>query len=292
VTAHRSAHSEADAARRALGQRLARARKAAGYTQQQLAEATRYARSTIANAESGHSEVARPFWARCDRVLTPIRSFATAFDEFHAVDHAPVLGPETGLGAFGHARRLIRSGKLPGALTGYRRLGWPVTEGYARRADLMTGEVVDALEVPAKTGRIAASWWRYSHVRPDPARDLPALPSPARALAVIAAGDRWYFLAAAGGCAWTSDDGAPMPDAADSGNDAEPVICWHAHGSQIPVPPSPLADGHLAVWTHLPTQPPQLAPTSGILGLLDAAIPGGVRVVPAVDTDQTPPPAG
>lgn len=286
MTAHGPARSEADAARRALGQRLVRARKAAGYTQQQLAEAMRCARATIADAESGHPEVARPFWARCDRVLAPILSFVTAFDEFHNVSYAPVLRPAVGMGAFGHARRLIRSGKLPGALTGYRRLGWPVTEGCAGRASLMTGDVVDALEVPAEAGRIAASWWRRSHLRRSPARGLPSLPSSATALAVIAAGDRWYFLAEAGGCPWTGDDDAPMPDGADS-HDAGPVMCWHTHGSQIPVPPSPLADGHLAVWRYLPSEPPHLAPAGRLLGLLTTALPG-VRVVPAAPPDLPP----
>jgi transcriptional regulator with XRE-family HTH domain len=54
------------ATRRELGRRLAGARKAAGYTQQQLSAAAGYSRSTVSNAEIGHPDVARVFWERCD----------------------------------------------------------------------------------------------------------------------------------------------------------------------------------------------------------------------------------
>ncbi|MGW0214995.1 helix-turn-helix domain-containing protein [Micromonospora chokoriensis] len=53
----------------ALGQMLARSRKAAGYTQEAYAPRVSYGRSTIANVETGRQRVGRDFWARSDEVL-------------------------------------------------------------------------------------------------------------------------------------------------------------------------------------------------------------------------------
>jgi tetratricopeptide (TPR) repeat protein len=52
-----------------LGQRLARCRKAAGYTQETFAPLANYGRSTIANVETGRQRVGRDFWSRSDDVL-------------------------------------------------------------------------------------------------------------------------------------------------------------------------------------------------------------------------------
>ncbi|RKN50440.1 helix-turn-helix domain-containing protein [Micromonospora endolithica] len=53
----------------ALGQMLARSRKAAGYTQETFAPRVSYGRSTIANVETGRQRVGRDFWTRSDEVL-------------------------------------------------------------------------------------------------------------------------------------------------------------------------------------------------------------------------------
>ncbi len=295
--------------RRDLGRRLAGVRKAAGYTQEQLAAAAGYSRSAVSNAETGHPEVARAFWARCDAVLRTGRSFTVAFDQ---VKHAeqrraaglPAAGPDSGLGAFRLARKRVCSADPAEALAGYQDLGWAVAPAQGG-LDLATGDVADALELPRAAGMLAMSLWLYSRGQPDHVRQLPALPHPARALVVITAGDRCYFLAAAGGCPWTGSDPAPLPGGGD--DVAGAVIRWHARGGQIPVPPSRLPAGQRAAWAHLPERPVRLAPAIALLGLLGTAaaaaghhragltLPGGIRVIPAParPAASTPqPPAG
>jgi transcriptional regulator with XRE-family HTH domain len=300
--------------RRDLGRRLAGVRKAAGYTQEQLAAAAGYSRSAVSNAEIGHPEVARAFWVRCDAVLRTGRAFTVAFDQ---VKHAeqrraaglpaagPDSGPESGLGAFRLARKRVCSAETAEALAGYQDLGWAVQPGESG-LELATGEAADALELPRAAGMLAMSLWLYSRGQPDQVRQLPALPHPARALVVITAGDRCYFLAASGGSPWTGTELPPVPGG--GGDDvAGAVICWHARGGQIPVPPSPLPAGEGAAWAHLPERPVHLAPAIALLGLLGTAaaaaghhragltLPGGIRVIPAparpaVSTPE--PPAG
>jgi hypothetical protein len=99
--------------------------------------------------------------------------------------------------------------------------------------------VVDALEVPSTAGILAASWWRSSEGYPDEIRRLPALPDPRRALALIAAGDRHFFLTQAGECPWRSQD--PATTAAVATPRAA-VIRWHSQGSRIPLPSSSTSD--------------------------------------------------
>jgi transcriptional regulator with XRE-family HTH domain len=284
--------------RRDLGRRLAAARQAAGLTQRQLAEAVRYSRSTVSNAEIGHPDVARLFWTRCDRVLQSGHAFTPAFDQLKAAERATVPPPDDRLRAFRQARQGLGPDGLAAALTGYGGLGWPA-EATGERADLLTGDVIDALEVPRHWGMLAASLWQLSQGHCDPVRCLPALPRPARALAVVAAGPRWYFLAAAGGCPWAGAEATP-----GHGQSGGQAIRWHARGGRIPAPPSRLPRGQSATWAYLPAERPRLAPAIGLVGLLGTAaamaghelaaltLPGGVRVVPAPGRSPAADPAG
>lgn len=52
-----------------LGQLLADARKAAGYTQETFAPLTNFGRSTVANVERGRQRIGREFWQSCDQLL-------------------------------------------------------------------------------------------------------------------------------------------------------------------------------------------------------------------------------
>ena len=300
-----ASHVNSDSARRELGRRLARARKAAGYTQRQLAEVTRYSRSTVSNAEIGHPDVARLFWVSCDRALHSGQTLTLGFDQLKAAELAARPGAASGDGpqSFRQARQALSSRNLTEALAGYRDLGWPAEAVGDGQAELLTGDMIEALELPWYWGMLAASLWQFSQGRCDQVRHLPALPRPARALAVIAAGDRWYFLAAAGGCPWAGPETAPamasIPDAGAAG----PVIRWHARGGRIPAPPSRLDSGQTATWAHLPPQPPRLAPAIGLIGLLGTAaaiaghelaaltLPGGIRVLPAPRPARRPIPA-
>jgi transcriptional regulator with XRE-family HTH domain len=73
-----------EAACRALGQRLAALRTAAGLSQPQLAPLVGYSRSTVANAETGRRPAARDFWRRCDHVLATGGVLVRAYDELAA----------------------------------------------------------------------------------------------------------------------------------------------------------------------------------------------------------------
>jgi transcriptional regulator with XRE-family HTH domain len=266
-----------------LGRRLAAARKAAGLTQQRLAAATGYSRSTVSNAEIGHPDVARVFWVRCDEILKSGRSFELAFEQVRAAERDPAAEPADGRPAPG------LTGGIADALAAYRDLGWPAA-GHDDLVELITGDVLDALELPRAAGLLAASLWLYSRGHADDGRRLPALPHPARSLAIITAGDRCFVLAAAGGCPWTGPP--PAPGGGPDDCPAARVIRWHAGGSRIPAPPSRLAAGGQAVWAHLPSRPVQLAPPMALLGLLATAaagvgsgpagltLPGGIRVLP------------
>ncbi|HEX5293018.1 MAG TPA: helix-turn-helix domain-containing protein [Streptosporangiaceae bacterium] len=198
-------------ARRELGRRLAAARKAGGYTQQELAAVTRYSRGTVSAAEVGGPEVGRAFWMRCDLVLGTGDAFALAFDEVRARERGPAAGlPAEVAGARpgdpGRAWHLLSCPQAAAALAGYRHLGWPVSRRDGR-LELATGEVVDALELPLAPGLLAATLWLHSRGRADEAAGLPPLPDPAQSLAVITAGKRCFFLVASGCCPWAS--GAP-----------------------------------------------------------------------------------
>jgi DNA-binding XRE family transcriptional regulator len=282
--------------RRDLGRRLAAARKAAGYTQQQLAAAAGYSRSTVSNAEIGHPDVARTFWARCDEVLKSGQAYTLAFDQVRAIElrqaaGLPAVGPDTGEASSGPVRHLASCDGMAEALAGYQGLGWPAVDGDAG-AELLTGDVLDALELPRAAGMLAASLWLYSQGQADDGRRLPALPHPARSMAVITAGDRCFFLAASGCCPWTGSSPGPA-GGRPAGAAAGPVIRWHADGGRIPAPPSRLPGGARAAWAHLPSRPVLLAPPASVLALLATAaasaghgppgltLPGGIRLIPA-----------
>ncbi len=187
---------------------------------------------------------------------------------------------------------------LQAAMADYLRLGWTVAE-HDGRLELVTGGVIDALEVPRAAGVLAVSWWLYSEGQPDKARGLPSLPDPRHAMAVIAAGDRYFFLALAGTCPWRAGD--PSTTAvAGSAIDAA-AIRWHSQGSRIPAPsigPGRTGDGGQAAWAHLPGLGVRLASPAILLHLLATAaatarhgphvlaLPGGVHAIPALGGGQ------
>jgi hypothetical protein len=291
--------------RRELGRRLAAARKAAGYTQQELAAVTRYSRGTVSAAEVGGPEVGRGFWVRCDRVLGAGHAFVLAFDQVRAGERGEAAGrpaeaPGAGPGNSGRIGQLVSCGGTMEALAGYRDLGWPASRRDGR-LELATGEVVDALELPLAPGLLAATLWLHSRGRPDETGGLQGLPDPAQSLAVITAGKRCFFLAASGCSPWAGAATCRAEDPGRTGDQGEaageercgPVIRWHADGGRILVPPSRLPGGGRAAWAFLPALPMVPAPPAALLSLLATAtasagrhsaaltLPGGARLVPA-----------
>jgi hypothetical protein len=73
-----------EAARHALGARLAAYRRAAGYSQAQLAKLTITSRSSVANVETGRQHVSRQFWASADAVLHADGDLTQASDAVEA----------------------------------------------------------------------------------------------------------------------------------------------------------------------------------------------------------------
>jgi transcriptional regulator with XRE-family HTH domain len=73
-----------EAARLALGRRLAALRQPAGYTQEAFAPLTGYGRSTLANVETGRQNVARGFWKRCADALAA-HELLTRCDQIEAM---------------------------------------------------------------------------------------------------------------------------------------------------------------------------------------------------------------
>jgi hypothetical protein len=157
------------------------------------------------------------------------------------------------------------------AVTSYADLGWPA-EDRDGSTELVTGTVIDALEVPRAAGILAASWWRYTEGYPDVVRGLPGLPDPRHALAVIAAGDKHLFLVRAGECPWHIQDPATTAATTTSG---AAVIRWHSRGSRIPVPPdqadSVPRSGVQPVWAHRPGRGIRLPEASVLIHLLATA---------------------
>jgi DNA-binding XRE family transcriptional regulator len=201
--------------RRDLGRALKEARRAAGYSQAQLARKTGYARSTVSTVESGCQNVPRIFWERSDAALGSGTALLARYDRLAQQRLAGLS--RTAAGAWAredtrHVRRGLGADIASDAVAAYMRLGWKVHDGDGR-VDLVCGNGIEALEVPRPTGVVAVQWWLHTGGAPDEIRRLPALPGPQDALAVIAAGDRYLFLVQAGACPWADPDLAVAPQA-------------------------------------------------------------------------------
>jgi len=279
------------ALRQDLGRQLRGLRKEADLSQQQLASRIGYTRSAVSNTESG-GYAARRFWRKCDELFGTDGVLARRYDQIHlqTATHRHPAGntqriPPDGNAGLRRLRATGGSGALGEALAAYRELGWPVEQRQDRLV-LVTGTVVDALEIPRSAGRLAARWWTYTSGAADAVRGLPALPHPEQALAVISAGDSCYFLAASGSSPWTEPDVPVDRPIAEGG----PTIRWHCLGSGIPAPPAPIGEGNPASWACLPSRRLRLAPAIGLLDLLAIAtsqqeadrlrLPGGVSAIP------------
>jgi transcriptional regulator with XRE-family HTH domain len=276
--------------RRELGHALKMARRAAGYSQAQLARKTGYARSTISTAESGSQNMARMFWERSDDALGPGVALTSGYDRLarHRPAGRPSL-PASAATASGprEAPRSLNADTVAEAVDAYRRQGWRA-EAAAGQVMLVCGDGVEALEVPRAAGVVAIRWWLHTGGIPDEIRGLPGLPGPQDALAVVAAGERFFFLVQAGACPWVGPGPAgARPERTAAGA----VVRWHAGGSRIPAPPSLDGDGQSVVWAHPPPERLRLADPVILLDLLARAatltgdqdqvltLPGGVRVM-------------
>jgi transcriptional regulator with XRE-family HTH domain len=285
------------ALRRELGSDLKAARRAAGLSQVQLGRRTGYARSTVSTVESGSQNVPRVFWERCDEALATGTALTAGHDRLAAGrtlgsrdSAAPDEAPQ-GLG--------LDAGSVAVALAVYQALGWRVEETEGR-LELVCGISVEALEVPRAVGMVAVRWWLHTGGVPDQIRGLPGLPGPRDALAVVSAGDRWFFLVHAGACPWLASERPALPAAEIAGA----VVRWHAVGSRIPAPPSQDRAGCAVEWAHPPPARVRLADPVVLLDLLARAavltgnrehvlrLPGGVSVVPAAGTAASAGPAG
>ena len=71
-------------ARRALGAKLAAYRRAAGYSQAELAALVGYSRSTVANVEVGRQHVPRDFWKNADEAVHADGGLTGVNDEIEA----------------------------------------------------------------------------------------------------------------------------------------------------------------------------------------------------------------
>jgi len=80
-----SESEEITQARVVLGRQLAARRQAAGYNQTEFAPLTGYARSTVANVETGRQKVARDFWQRCDDAVGAGGALTARFDEIESM---------------------------------------------------------------------------------------------------------------------------------------------------------------------------------------------------------------
>ncbi len=290
--------------RRELGRELAARRKAAHLSQAELARLTGKSRSAISTLESSlGSAMGRTFWQRCDEVLGTREMFTRRWDRIHhEVDAARAAvatarRQESGRALGGSDRTPLQAlrdlpagpGGLSAARDLYRHLGWPLAPGGAE-LELATGMVADALEVAAPAGLLAIQWWRDSGGAADVVRGLPALPRPGQALAVIASGQRRYFLVRPGRSPWPN----PLPVPTAPKPMGQSVIRWHSAGGRVPLPPGHTGEGERAEWEHLPPRAMRLPSPFALLGLLAKAatvvkdgndalsLTGGVLVMAAV----------
>jgi DNA-binding XRE family transcriptional regulator len=291
---------DVQALRRELGIALRAGRRAAGYSQAQLALQVGYARSTVSTVESGSQNVPRSFWERCDEALDTGTELA---DEYDRLARHRAIGA-SGRPGRGTTARQTRPGQgrqvgagldaptMAEASAAYQRLGWGTREAGGR-IELVCGDTLEALEVPRPAGMVAIRWWLHTGGAPDAIRGLPGLPCPQDALAAIAAGDRVWFLVQSGAYPWISPDPADAvtPDSMP-GVTAPPVVRWHGAGSGIAAPPSRDGSGQRVTWANPPPARLRLADPVVLLDLLARAValtgardrvltlPGGVCVVP------------
>jgi transcriptional regulator with XRE-family HTH domain len=273
--------------RRDMGRDLARRREEAGLTQDKLADLTgRYGRGTVSHAETGIGDTGREFWVIADRLLGTGGLFAECHD---LIREYLGQGKRAAVACDGieelRCNLVLKSAQPQAALAGYRRLGWPVSADGERLA-LVTGTVADVLEVTRPAGAVATAWWLETGGAENAARGLAALPAPGMSLAVIDAGERWYFLVSAGSFPWDASRGGHAGTVHEGA-----AVRWHATGSRIPVPPSKAGQA-AARWAHLPVSALQPAPALAVLDLLGKAtamtctpgtlrLPGGAVAVPA-----------
>jgi transcriptional regulator with XRE-family HTH domain len=273
--------------RRDMGRDLARRREEAGLTQEKFADLTgRYGRGTVSHAETGIGDTGREFWVIADRLLGTGGLFAECHDLIREY-----LGQEKRAAVTGDGVKelrchvVLKSAQPLTALAGYRRLDWPVKADGERLA-LITGTDADVLEVTRPAGAVAVAWWLETGGAADAARGLAALPAPGMSLAVIDAGERWYFLVSAGSFPWSASGGGSTGTVQERA-----AVRWHATGSSIPAPPSKAGQA-AARWAHLPVSALQPAPALAVLDLLGRAaamtcapgtlrLPGGAVAVPA-----------
>ena len=266
-----------------MGLELRRRRRAAGLSQDEFATLTgEYSRSHVSHAEWGQGRVGRSFWVVADRLLGTGELFADLYDMVRECLE-PGRRSAVRAGVEGMPCELSMKAAEPHtALATYRRLGWPV----AARGDvleLVTGKTADVLEVSRPAGAVAAGAWLESGGAEGAVRGLPRLPAPDAALAVIAAGDRWFFLIRRG---------FPWHPAADLARPAAAAaqIWWHSGGRRVPLPPSK-TESAAARWAYLPAALLQLPPPLAVLDLLGWAVaitgepgllrlPGGAAVAP------------
>jgi hypothetical protein len=270
----------AAAMRREMGRDLAARRRAGRLVQRELAGKTGYHRSVIGHAEQGRGDAGPAFWAKIDEVLGTGALFTDRDQRIRDLARPAAADGVRRDGELGVSDELTGTSQED-ALAAYRRGGWPVRERPGGLA-LITGDAVDACDVAARAGRLAARWWQETGGRPDVVRGLPGLPPPGSHLAVIDAGERWLFLVQGGACPWRRDDlvppvgrDSPGPNSARP-NSARPnsarhdraTVGWHVPGSPVSVPPSD--DGRIT-WAVLPPGTLALAPPLAVLHLLARA---------------------
>jgi hypothetical protein len=273
--------------RRDMGRDLARRREDAGLTQEKFADLTsRYGRGTVSHAETGIGDTGREFWVIADRLLGTGSLFAECHD---LIREYPGQGKRAAVTCDGieelQCHLVLKSAQPQVALAGYRRLGWPVRREGDRLA-LDTGTVADVLEVTRPAGVVATAWWLETGGAENAARGLAALPAPGMSLAVVDAGECWYFLVSPGNFPWGASGGGNTSTVLEGA-----TVRWHATGSSIPAPPSKAGQA-AARWAHLPVSALQPAPALAVLDLLGKAaamtrapgtlrLPSGAVAVPA-----------
>lgn len=114
--------------------------------------------------------------------------------------------------------RAVYGAELRAAAREFDDHGWPVAEEDAGTLLLLTGRVVDVLEVPAARGQSICAALR------DAGSVVPVAATPTGS---------WWFPVTAG---------AELPAELAAADD----VVWHAAGDAVPAPPSEMPDG----WVH------------------------------------------